>query len=68
MRLSRDVFLLLHVKQCSYRAVYEIHRAMYQSYHTMFEIHCAMCAFHRAMSPIFLHNVVIANLETNGLP
>ena len=33
---------LLRVKQCSFHAVYEIHRAMY-------EIHCPMCAILRAM-------------------
>ena len=35
MRLSHDV-ILVRMKQCSYRVVYEIYRAMY-------EIHCVRC-------------------------
>ena len=52
MRLSGDVTLLsrnvilLRVKQCCYRAVYEIHRATYA---VIARCYCAMCAIHRAM-------------------
>ena len=69
--LSRDVTAAIARCDCSYRVMCANHHAMYHSYHAMYRDVSQLSRDASNSSrdvTHFLHNVVITNFETNGLP